>query len=67
MRLCLFFQDGRLAGVVHINATESLEIEASSAAQMVQAVSYGMANIYTSPEEVLATPRLTGPEFAVVV
>ncbi|CAE7947125.1 CWINV4 [Symbiodinium sp. KB8] len=56
----VFFQDGRLAGVVHINATESLEIEASSAAQMVQAVSYGMANIYTSPEEVLATPRLTG-------
>lgn len=61
----VFFQGGRVVATVGIHATDALEIMASGAVKLTRAISYGMASIYTSAEEVLTTPRLFGPEVIV--
>jgi sucrose-6-phosphate hydrolase SacC (GH32 family) len=61
----VFFQGGRVVATVGIQATDTLDVVASGSVQLLRAVSYGMASVYTSAEEVLAAPRLLGPEMAV--
>merc|ERR1712013_643755 len=61
----VYFQGGRIAATVGIQATDSLQIASSAEVKLAHAVSYGMDSIYISAEEVLATPRLTDSEVAI--
>lgn len=61
----IYFQDGRIAATVGIKSTDALQVEASAEVQMAHAISYGMSSIYTTAEEVLATPRVGLSEVAI--